>query len=758
MRGSAHLRSAVLRNSRNGSGYRQYRGAKVVGISVGATFFVHEPYVHVSPSDRILSYLPQAFTFRGQIAFSYMNRAFMLRRQNSMPLLFGYRVALVGLVAFLAPQSVAAQIPDSLRTDTTSAQLRELRITAPRASATVGGASVVVVAIDSLRLTPAASLEDGLREIPFVLVRQNSRGEVELSVRGSDSRQAAVMFDGIPLTAGWDGRADPSAFPLSGVTGLVLVRGLSSLLYGPNTLGGVVDIGISSSRASRVRGTNVQLGVGLDQLGTQAIQGEVSRAIVAGPGEINLRVGAGRRDRTAVSLSSSVDDQYATKSGRRSNSDLQQTDGFGAVRFQTEGGAWVGGSYSAYELERGVMPELHLNEPRFWRYPNQSRDLALVSAGTGRRTTPLGRGDMEVVVGTNASSLLIENFLDQRYDSIVGSEAGRERTQTGRLLADHSLGRGEVRTALSGSRVRYRETLNGGSPSEYEQRLWSSAVEVDYPLAGTARLSAGWAADGASTPQTGGKESLGRLSEWGGRLGVSSLAFGGNARVHTSVSRRARFASLRELYSGALNRFDPNPTLRPERLVGMEAGATMLRAGSQFQAVVFHHRLEDAIVRLTLPNGLFRRVNRDRQTSTGLELLAGITRNGVSLSGDLLVQHVRIEDPSVQGTQRQPEHQPALRSNIDLVVPLPSHIRGRLGLNYTGRQYCVNPDIGGNAPLKSQTLLNGGAEREFRLRGDGLLSRLIASISLDNLGDSAFFDQCGLPYAGRTVRIGVGLR
>ena len=68
-------------------------------------------------------------------------------------------------------------------------------------------------------------------------VRRNSRGEMELSVRGSDSRQAAVLMDGVPLTLGWDHRADPSLVPLGGVERITLVRGLQSLLHGPNVLG-----------------------------------------------------------------------------------------------------------------------------------------------------------------------------------------------------------------------------------------------------------------------------------------------------------------------------------------------------------------------------------------------------------------------------------------------------------------------------------------------------------------------------------------
>ena len=38
------------------------------------------------------------------------------------------------------------------------------------------------------------------------------------------------------------------------------------------------------------------------------------------------------------------------------------------------------------------------------------------------------------------------------------------------------------------------------------------------------------------------------------------------------LSRRGRFPSLRELYSGALGRFEPNPDLRSETLLGAEAG------------------------------------------------------------------------------------------------------------------------------------------------------------------------------------------
>jgi iron complex outermembrane receptor protein len=629
-------------------------------------------------------------------------------------------------------------------------------VQAQRTPTTVGGASVIVLPIDSLRTTPGAPLEDLLREMPFVLVRQNSRGEAELSIRGSDSRQAAVLFDGVPITLGWDSRSDPSVFPLSGAGSIVLVRGLSSLLLGPNTLGGVIELGVVSDRAQFATGSHVALRAGVDQLGGQGYQVDAVRPWNLSGGQVTLRAGAGLRDRAAVPLSHRVRDPYSRDRDERTNSDLSERNGYLALRYGSLAGAWVGTSLSGYALDRGVMPELHIQAPRFWRYPDQSRLLAMVSSGTGRRRTPFGSGDMEFVLGTNASSQDIESYLDADYDSVVGTESGTERTTTARFLADHSLGRGELRSAFTLATVRYDEQLNGAAPVRYRQRLWSSAVEVEQPLAGFWRASAGWSLDGASTPETGGRESLGRLSEWGGRLGLSTLAFG-SWRLHASASRRARFAALRELYSGALDRFEPNPTLRPEMLTGMEVGTTLLSGGAQLQAVVFRHRLQDAIVRITQPDGRFKRINRDEIRSVGVELLASGLAGPVRWSADAMLQRVRLEDPGLTRTERRPENQPEFQAGTDASFSLGQLADVRLSVDHSGTQYCVNPDLGRNQRLAPQTLLGAGLERGWSI-AQGLWSRVVASLQVDNVTDGAVWDQCGLPQAGRTLRFGIALQ
>ncbi|MGZ8493253.1 MAG: TonB-dependent receptor plug domain-containing protein, partial [Gemmatirosa sp.] len=302
--------------------------------------------------------------------------------------------------------------------DTTTRRIEPVVVTGTRAPTTVGGAGAVVVRPDSLAVPtqPAPLLEQVLRQTPFVLVRQNSRGEVELSVRGSDSRQAALMLDGLPLTLGWDHRTDASLIPSTGIQRLTLVRGLSSLLTGPNALGGVIALELNTAaRATVVDGVahyrpDLTLGTGIDQFGARVFTGGGGVPMALGGGALSVRGGATYRQRDGFALSrrggagdgttgGAADPGDADHDDLRTNTDLRQTDGFVAARWDGASGAYAGGTITAYDASRGVAPELHVTAPRLWRYPESSRRLGVLTAGTGDVATPLGRGRLDASVG-----------------------------------------------------------------------------------------------------------------------------------------------------------------------------------------------------------------------------------------------------------------------------------------------------------------------------------------------------------------------
>jgi iron complex outermembrane recepter protein len=650
-----------------------------------------------------------------------------------------------------------------------SQRLKAVTVTESRSVGVSGGVSAVVIRPMELRSSPAPLLAEALRESPFVHVRQNSRGEMELSVRGSDSRQAAVLFDGIPITLGWDHRTDPSLIPLNGTQRMVIVRGLGSLLNGPNTLGGTIEISHDDALLSS-GATSLWLGTGVDETGAYVANAGGARRIGnAGGGAFYLRGGIAHRDRDGVTLPGGAADA-STIDNLRTNSDLRETDGFASLRWSNPTGRSLGLTVSGFNAERGVPPEEHIGGPRLWRYPYHSRALAALSASTGLFSTGLGSGSLSFGAGYNTGRLKIETYADRTYDAVTGEELGDEKTFTSRLLATHSLGqRATLRAAVSMADVRYTETLSPAPGVDYRQKLWSSGAEVEVRAGDRTSLAGGLVFDKSSTPETGGRTpGQEPFDDLGWRAGISH-ELTNQVRLHASASQRSRFPALRELYSGALNRFRPNPELVPERLLGFEAGVTVDRPVGEnvfatFQASGFRNNLDDAVVRITLSNPTrFMRVNRDRIESSGAELLAGLTfgsdrASAVTLTGDALLQSIKLFDQTDNDAERHAENNPEKRGSLELGVPLPLMMRGVARTRFTGTQYCLNADTSEEMELAPQAETGLGLERLFRMAGGKLFSTVRALLAVDNVSDATIFDQCGLPQPGRTVRVMFTLR
>jgi len=77
---------------------------------------------------------------------------------------------------------------------------------------------------------------------PGVSLSRNARNEDIISIRGFDSRQVPVYLDGILLYVPYDGYVDLGRFTTFDLAQIRVNKGNASLLYGPNTLGGAVNL------------------------------------------------------------------------------------------------------------------------------------------------------------------------------------------------------------------------------------------------------------------------------------------------------------------------------------------------------------------------------------------------------------------------------------------------------------------------------------------------------------------------------------
>ncbi len=673
------------------------------------------------------------------------------------------------LLGVLPLTPVLAQERDTARADT-ARRLGDVVVETRRGLATVGGSAALELRLESLRLPPAPTLEQVFRTLPLLHVRRNSRGEAEFSARGSESRQVAVLVDGVPLTIAWDGRVDASVIPAHAVQRIGFVRGLSSMLHGPNVLGGVIELGVGQSFEQPTR-SSAQFSAGFDHVGTYGGTGSVSMPFRSSGGQWLARAGIGWSDSPGFPLARGIVEPLPGEDeDLRVNTDAEQIDGFGSVRYQSSRGGWVSLSGTTFHAERGIAAELGVTNARFWRYPKVNRTIAIISGGTGDRDTPFGgRGDLEASLGLDVGRTEIDQYTGRDYIRTSGFEDGRDRTLTLRLLGDHTLGsRGELRASFTGSETRHDERLPDAE-ARYRQRLWSFGGETVWRLVERAgsisslRLSLGGAYDIGETPESGGREPLGTISSWGARAGLSMVLGDGNTLVHGGVSRRARFPSLRELYSAALDRFAPNPDLKPEKLLAMEGGVTTRVGETELQAVAFRHQMRDAVVRITLPDRRFLRVNRNRLTSYGVELLASTLIGPATLGIDLTAQSVDLTDTEA-GVTNRPENLPEVFGSVHVRTPVALGIDLGAEARYTGNQFCIDPGTGLDTRLSGGTIVNGEVSRVFGLGrsgggggGGGLFSQLEGSVSVFNAGNLALYDQCGLPEPGRLVRFQVKL-
>ena len=91
--------------------------------------------------------------------------------------------------------------------------------------------------LDKKNIAQAVNLLPGIN-----LGNAGARNEGMIYVRGFDMRQVPLYLDGIPQYVPYDGYVDPNRFTTFDLSEITVSKGYSSVLFGPNTLGGAINM------------------------------------------------------------------------------------------------------------------------------------------------------------------------------------------------------------------------------------------------------------------------------------------------------------------------------------------------------------------------------------------------------------------------------------------------------------------------------------------------------------------------------------
>jgi iron complex outermembrane receptor protein len=617
-------------------------------------------------------------------------------------------------------------------------------VTVKGAPRTDPGTSVMTVDEAAIARFGATNVGETLERLPSMISGGGARGERILTYRGFGQRQLAIFVDGVPVYVPYDGQLDLAKMPIGTVSRITVVSGASAVLYGPNGIGGAVNI------TTREPTTSPSLQATSEVSAPRAARG----SLVGSAGNETIRgvLAAGFETVRAVPLSSSFTQLPNERGPARTNSDRLDGSVSSKWEWSIADGHRLAVSAARIEGRYGVPPATRDFTVRYWRWTDwASTALGLSHAYEGQAWQTASVAYVSVFDNT------LDSYDDARYASQRLPRAFHsiyeDVTVGGFVRSTYSVALDEKRMA----RLRTWSGVKHDTHASMEDRsadtvavatnvLTTSALaEVDV-VPEWVRASAGVALDGElpQSPPTGAKPGSAAAVGPMAQVGVSP---GRDWSLVASAVSRTRFPTLRERFSTAFGAFAPNPDLRAEQAWNLALDAVYKPSSSIRVALgVFDSELADLITTVVVAPQTQQMQNATAARFAGVEgQLAWKPAPWLDLLGGWLAMTVRSEDA-------QPlAYRPAQKGLVTVTVAPWSPISVGLTGRYVGPQDFQNPDTGVWGRLGGFPLFD--ARIEWRARRN-----ITAWVRATNLTDANVEARYSFPEAGRQVFLGLSSR
>lgn len=660
---------------------------------------------------------------------------------------------LIPLASLGEAQVVPAQ-PDSMR----HYDLEEIVVSTP-GSLPHETYTVQRIALRELERQNAVVVADFVRSIPAAFIQTNSRGESLIYLRNAGERQVALFFNGASMNVPWDNRLHLDMIPAAMVGGITIAKGVPSILYGTNVLGGAINM--TSRRLGDVGDEthfNAQYG-SLDDI-------RIGVGHLYHKGPLHVGVSAGYASRSGIPLADGSPAPFSQPDERlRTNTDRELINLFGHADYRFKNGIQAGLSLMHIEGQFGVAPESHLDPAsstvRFWRYPVWNNTMAIVNT-----TVPIGVTTvLKGALWAGQFSQTIDQFGTVDYRQAEAQQADVDETAGMRISLMRSFGPHQLTLAANGLTSTHDEITSerdetGRFVSEngtqlYRQYVFSAGAEWSLRLAESLTLVAGGSVDGIATPLTGDKPPRDPLLDYGVNAGLS-YAINTSWVLRASAGRKVRFPTMRELFGESLNRFLLNPDLRPESSIVSELGLATRQGAFQGEFAAFYYRVHDTIDQQIVDvrgQRLRQRINLDGSRVVGVEVAARYALSpSWTIEGHSALLRARgIQDGETTRLAEKPDVLSALSLEYDTEHGVAFMVQGE----YTGRAYGRNEDNTLEALPRAMAI---DARASYGFLIPGVVGRRgEVFVRGDNLTDASILPQLGLPAPGRTVSAGVTL-
>lgn len=478
---------------------------------------------------------------------------------------------------------------------------------------------------DALNLLPGTSIQN-----------EGGRSERLLFIRGFHSRQVPLFIDGVPVYVPYDGNVDLSRFGTFDIAEIAVTKSFTPMLFGANTLGGSVNL--ISRRPVDSFEAGATAGIAFDD-SFDVANYHTAANLATNQGSWYAQVGGSVAEQNHFRLPGAYQPTAVEDGGKRESSasnDYKFSLKVGATPNATDEYAL---SYYNQQGDKETPPYAGTNagvRPRYWHWPEWDKQgVYLLTRTALPRATYVSFKAYYDTFGNTLRAFDDANYTTQNRNYAFNSVYDDYTYGAGIEIGGDEFGRHAPRVALQYKRDVHREIDDDGIPEErYVDDLLTLAVDDSVAVSDRLRFvaSVGYSAQQGVeanyfdtntqriTPLPGSEESA--LNAQGALLLTTDAG-----EWHFTVARRTRFPTLKDRYSFRLGSALPNPDLKPEAAVHVEAGVAGHAGEFDYGANLFFSDLDDAMENVTIAPSACSRPpciqlqNIGGQRHLGLELL-----------------------------------------------------------------------------------------------------------------------------------------
>lgn len=570
---------------------------------------------------------------------------------------------------------------------------------------------VTIIESTKIKNTASRNLSDIMNYTTGVYITEGSKNEARIQVRGFESSRITFLYDGIPVYEPYFNSFDLKSFLTEDIESIKVIKGASSVLYGANTLGGIINV-----ITKRPEANSFSLNSQFSGNNTTYLSG--SGKIVSGNFSFLGNV--------SYDTSDGYDRLENGKRVLRANSDYNKTNFTGKMFYYPGNSGEILAEVSYLNSEYGIPAATEYYKERFWRFSDWQR-LQLNLGGTFSISN---RGTLKIRNYFVRHYNILDAYTNNSFSDIMWKSTYNNYSVGTFAIGEVSLNENNrLKFSLNARRDQVKTQDDAGEEWEsVYHNTYSAGLEEHLSLSEKIKLIGGISFDYLDKKTGRNKTSINPI------LGIK---YNPEDRMdfYLSFSRKARFPSMKSLYSTSSG----NPDLTEEIGQSYEAGFT-LEKGFFISGAVFYNRIKDLINSVRLPSGDSRYYNVGRVDIKGFEL--GISKKFYMVETSFNYTYLDAENKE---TGKPLDYCPKSQFNFFLNSDeLKGFSFSAWGIAVSESQVLYND---GELKTPGYFLLNFTFKKKF--------SYITVYFKAENLFNTDYFTEPGFPMKARTLSFGI---